>query len=122
MCTRCGKTGHFRKVCRSKRDRAVHELEVQVAQETQEGQIETVSINLVHLNKNQSLMTAYLEMQAGEDIVKIPYKIDTGSEGNIMPLYIFKRLFKNTIEEQLNISQKETLFCMAFCQLADSPT
>ena len=38
-CARCGKTGHFRKVCQSKRDRAVHELEVKVAQETQEGKI-----------------------------------------------------------------------------------
>ena len=101
MCARCGKTGHFRKVCRSKRDHAVHELEVEVAQETQEGQIETVSINSVRLNKNQSLITAYLEMQAGEDIIKIPYKIDTGSEGNIMLLYIFKKLFKNTTEKQL---------------------
>ena len=34
-------------------------------------------------------------MQAGENIIEIPYKIDTGSE-DIMPLYIFKRLFKKT--------------------------
>ena len=40
-------------------------------------------------------------MQAGENIIEIPYKIDTGNEGNIMPLYIFKKLFKNTIEDQL---------------------
>ena len=35
-CAGCGKTVHFRKVCQSKRDCAVHELEVDVAQETNE--------------------------------------------------------------------------------------
>ena len=40
-------------------------------------------------------------MQVGEMPVEVPYKIDTGSEGNIMPLYIFKKLFRYMIEEQL---------------------
>ena len=40
-------------------------------------------------------------MQAGRNTIEIPYKIDTGSEGNIMPLFIFKKLLKNTTEEQL---------------------
>ena len=33
--------------------------------------------------------------------VKVPYKIDMGSEGNIMPLYILKKLFKNVKVEEL---------------------
>ena len=53
----------------------MHELEVEVAQETQESKIEIVSIDSVHLNKNQSLITAHLEMQAGENIIKIPLKL-----------------------------------------------
>ena len=36
----------------------------------------------------------------------MPYKIDMGSEGNIMPLYIFKKLFKNVTVEQLKKSIK----------------
>ena len=83
--------GHFRKVCQSKKDHTVHELEVEGVQETQEGEIKTVSIDLVHLNRNQLLITAHLEMQAGENIIEIPYKIDTGSEGNIMP-YIYSKI------------------------------
>ena len=67
----------------------VHEVEIEMVQEPQEEEIETVSINSVYLNKNQSLITAHLEMQVGETTLEIPYKIDTGSEGNIMPLYIF---------------------------------
>ena len=45
-------------------------------------------------------------MQVGETTVEIPYKIDMGGEGNIMSLYIFKKLFKNMSEEQLKGSIK----------------
>ena len=45
-------------------------------------------------------------MQVGKTTVEIPYKIDTGSEGNIMPSYIFKKLFKNMTEEQPKRSRK----------------
>ena len=104
MCARCRKTGHFRKGWRSKKDHMVHEMEM--VQEPQEEEIETVSINSVYLNKNRLLITTHLEMQVGKTTVEIPYKIDTGSEGNIMPLYIFKKLFKNMTEEQLKRSIK----------------
>ena len=34
-------------------------------------------------------------MQVGKTVLEIPYKIDTGSEGNIMLLYVFQKLFAN---------------------------
>ena len=108
-CPRCRKTGHYKKVCRSKRDHAVHELQVEMVQDSQDEEIETVSINSVYLNKNQSLITAHLEMQVGKNTVEIPYKIDTDSGGNIMPLYIFKKLFKDMTEEQLEKSIKNNI-------------
>ena len=92
-CAGCGKMGHYKKVCRSRKECAVHEIDVEVAQESQDKQIEIVSIDFVHLNRNQSVITAYLDTFAGENKVEIPYKIDMGSEGNIMPLYIFKKIF-----------------------------
>ena len=79
----------------------MHEIDVEVAQESQDEQKEIVSIDSVHLNRNQSVIMAYLDTFAGENKVKILYKIDTGSEGNIMPIYIFKKIFKNTMVEQL---------------------
>ena len=97
---------HFKKVCWSRRERAVNELEVEEVQEGNKGEIETVSIHSVHLNKNWSLITAKLETQAGGNTIVVPYKVDTGSEGNIMPLFIFKKLFKNITEEQLQKSIK----------------
>ena len=45
-------------------------------------------------------------MQAGKTALEIQYKIDTGSKGNLMPLYIFQKLFANMSKEQLKRSVK----------------
>ena len=108
-CTRCGKMGHFKKVCRSRRDCAGHDVEVEVMKEPQEEDIETVSINSIYLKRNQLLITAHINMQFGKYTTEVPYKIDTGSEGKIMPIYIFKRLFKNMPEEQLRSAIKSNI-------------
>ena len=89
MCATCSKMGHFRKVCRSRRSHVVHEVEIEVGPDSQGEDIEIVSINSLYLNKKQSLIMANLETQAGETVLEVPYKIDTGSEGNLMPLYMF---------------------------------
>ena len=49
-----------------------------------------------------------LEMQVSKNIVKILYKIDTGSDGNLMPLYIFKRLCGHWSIQQLKRAIKTT--------------
>ena len=76
MCAGYGKVGHFKKVCHSKRSRAVNEMEPEMSQEYSKGAIETVSINSIHMNKNQSMLTAKLEMHASNSKITIPYKID----------------------------------------------
>ena len=106
MCARCRKMGHYKKVCRSRKECEVHEIDVEVAQEFQDEQIEIVSIDSVCSNRNQSVITPYLDTFADKNKVEIPYKIDTGSEGNIMPLYIFKKIFKNNMLAQLKQSIK----------------
>ena len=106
--------GHFQKVCLSKKSRVVHEVEVEVMLEPQEGDIETVSINSIYLNSDRSLITAHLKMQVGKTVTEIPYKIDTGSEGNIMPLYTYKKLFKDVLEEQLKGSIKSNIKLKAY--------
>ena len=67
----------------------VHEVEIAIEPESQEEDTEIVSINSVYVNRKQSRIIAKLETQVGKVALEIPYKIDTGSEGNIMPLYIF---------------------------------
>ena len=66
-CASCGKMGHFKKVCRSRRDCAVYEVEVEVTTELQEEDIETESINSIYLNRNQLLIAAHLKMQVGKN-------------------------------------------------------
>ena len=45
----------------------VHEIDVKVAQESQDEQIEIVSIDSVCLNRNQSVIMAYLDTFADEN-------------------------------------------------------
>ena len=105
MCASCGKTGHCKKVCQSRKDCTFHA----VGMELEEGGIEEVSINSVYLNNKWSLLTAQLETQVGGNATKVPYKIGTGSEGNLMSLYIFKKLFRNESIEQLRSSIKSNI-------------
>ena len=46
------------------------------------------------------MLTAKLEMCTGNNKLTFPYKIDTGSDGNIMPWYIFKKLFPQITEDK----------------------
>ena len=89
MCAACSKIRNFRKVCRSKRNHVVHEVEIDMEPESQGEDTEIVSINSLYVNQKWSRIMAKLEMQAGKTVLEIPYKIDNGSEGNIMLLYIF---------------------------------
>ena len=34
-------------------------------------------------------------MSAGQNNIRVPYKIDTSSNGNIMPIHVYKNLFPN---------------------------
>ena len=77
-------------------EHAVHKIDVEAVQESQDEQIEIVSIDSVHLNRNWSVITASLDTFAGKNKVKIPYKVNTGSEGNIMPFHIFKKSFETS--------------------------
>ena len=81
----CGKVGHFRKVCCSRRSKVLNEMEQEVSQEYSKDEIEMVNINSVYMNKNILMLTAKLDMHAGNNKINIPYKIDTGSDSNIMP-------------------------------------
>ena len=107
MCASYGKMGHFKKVCQSRKDHTVHEVGVEMTQE--EGIIEEVSINSVYINNKWSLITVQIEMQVGNNALKVPYKIDTSSEGNLMLLHIFKKLFRNGLVEQLKRSIKSNI-------------
>ena len=91
-----GKMGHYKKVCRSRKEHVVHEIDVEVVQESQDEQIEIVSIDSVHLNRNWSVIMAYLDTFAGKNKVEIPYKIDTGSGATSCHSTYSRKYFKTT--------------------------
>ena len=49
---------------------------------------------------NCSVITANLKTFANKSGIIVPYKVDTGSDGNIMPLHIYKKLFPRVTSEQ----------------------
>ena len=83
------------------KSRVVNEMEQEVTQEYTEDNLEAVSTKSVCFNKGCSMLTTKLEMFIGNNNMVIPYKIDTGSDRNIMPWYIFKKLFPRVTESQL---------------------
>ena len=79
-CMECSKIGHFQKDCCSGRNGVVNKMEQEVSQEYTEDDIEMLSINLVCMNKNQSMLTAKLEMCVCSNNMMILYKINTGND------------------------------------------
>ena len=73
-------------------------MEQEVSQEYREDDIETVSINSVYMNKNQSMLTTKLDRHTGDNKIAMPYKIETANDGNIMPWYTFRKLFQGLLK------------------------
>ena len=59
-----------------------------------------LSVDSVQFNITHSIFTTILKPSVGQNSITIPYKIDMGSDGNIMPMHIFKKLFLGVIHEQ----------------------
>ena len=68
-CTEFGKIGHFRVMCRSRRARALNEVEKEAQDSTGENSTDSVNINSINFNKNCSKITANLKMSAGPNNV-----------------------------------------------------
>ena len=79
----------------------MNEMEQETVQNHARDNIDMVIINFIQFNKNHSILTTNLEMSAGQSNIMVPYIIDTGSDGNIMPLHMYKKLFPNITDEQL---------------------
>ena len=60
--TECNKISYFRAVCKSRRARAVNEVEQNTAQDSaEENSIDSVNINSIHFNINCSVITVKLK-------------------------------------------------------------
>jgi len=87
-CTKCGKRNHWAKVCRGSQ-KSFHTVETdeQCPQSLFFGTVQISSI------KAESQAIAKLHVRSAENDRHIDCKLDTGAEGNMLPLGIFKQLF-----------------------------
>ena len=83
----------FLRVCQNRKSRVVNKMEQEVTQEYTEDDLEMVSIDSVCFYKICSMLTTKLDMFVENNNMVIPYKIDTGSDENIMSWYMFTNLF-----------------------------
>ena len=76
-------------------------MEQDLTQEYTEDNLEMVSMNSVCFNKSHSKLIAKLKMSVDNNNMVIPYKIETRSDRNIMPWYIFKKIHPRVTNYEL---------------------
>ena len=97
-CMKCNKMNHFWEVCRTARGRVAHNIE-QEPNQVEESHTDMVNINSIDFNSKYSVITANLKASPNKVVITVPYKVDTGSDGNIMPWHIYKKLFPRATKE-----------------------
>ena len=98
-CAKCSKSNHFRDAYRGRREPFATWKRNQNHHEEVD-HIDMVNINSVYFNNKHSVIAANLKASSNQASIILTYKVDTGSNGNIMPLHIHKNYFlrqqKNT--------------------------
>ena len=94
-------------VCRSARSSALNIIEKETVHETGPG-IKVVNINSVNFISNYSTVIPNLKTSSNKAMIMVPYKVDMGSDGNIMPFNIFTKLFPSTTTDQLVVTKDAT--------------
>ena len=85
----CQKMNHFRAACRNTNHKAVHKVEQELDIYTEkDGQVDTVNINFINSNAKSPGTIAKLKSSSYQNSVNILYKMDTGSNNNILPFCI----------------------------------
>ena len=67
-----------------------------------------VNINSVSFDSNHSTIIADLKTSSNKATIVVPYKLDMGNDGSIMPFNIFTKLFPSTTADQLTATKDAT--------------
>ena len=109
-CVECAIVNHFREVFQSGRNRTIHDLEQEPDQyHKEDDHIDMVNINSIIFNNKQLVIPANLKSLLNQVSMIVPYKVDTGSGGNIMPLHIYRILFLGATKEQLAATKNKNI-------------
>ena len=69
-----------------------------------------VNINSINFNSKYSIIAANVkETSSGQDRIIVPYKVDTDSDGNIMPLHIYQKIFTGATKEYIAATKDENI-------------
>ena len=71
--------------------------------------INSMNINSIMLNSKCSVITANLKTSSSQASFVVPYKVDSCSNGNIMPFHIFRNLYLRSTKEQLAAIKNENI-------------
>ena len=100
-CVECDKVNYLREVCRSERNGTVHDLEQEPDQpHEEEEKIGKENINSIIFNSKWLVITTNLKNIVKQSFL-LPYDIHTGSDGNIIPLHVYRRLFTRATQKHL---------------------
>ena len=103
------------------RSSIINTIEKEAVHEQEPG-IETVNINSVNFNSNHSAIMANLKTSSNKATIMVPYNVDTGSDGNMMPFNIFTKLFTSAAMYQLaaqkDATKLRTYNCTTITQLS----
>ena len=109
-CVECSKNNHFREVCRTGKNRTVHDLEQEPDQHHEEVEhIDTMNIHSVYFNKKHLVITANLKVPSNQTSIIVQYKVDICCYENIMPLHMYKNMFPRATKEQLAATKNNNI-------------
>ena len=87
----------------------MHSINQKTGQYKKEDDIDTLNINASNFNSRHSVMVANINTSSNQAIIAMPYKVDTGSNGNLMSLPIYKKLFPRATREQLAATRNKNI-------------
>ena len=77
-------------------------------------EIDMVNINSISFNSKCYILIANLETSSNQGRITIQYKITMGSDGNRMPLQVYKKLFPRKTKEQLMATRNKNIQLKTF--------
>ena len=90
-CLKCKKANHFANMCKT-RDQKVHEVSDNSYQVSDSLFVESISEDVNHTNQ------VFVDIEIGNKKIPVSFKLDTGAQVNVIPLYVFHQLEGNNLE------------------------
>ena len=113
VCHGCGGKGHWKKFCRKTRakmqkkppkgdTRSVNEL-----QQADEDVLEVGTIAMHGIDQRDEVFT-HLHIKGERRPIRLRVKIDTGAQGNTLPVHMFRKMFPHLLNEEGNPQKSAT--------------